>query len=232
MNTQFILAAYWGVRKEEARACAERMVEFFKSVSQWSPITSHWYELGRSKRDALSKPAALNSIDYWHRKFSRQRQSAEAGYSIGLWNGHDNDSGMGISVRCGAHSEFGKNCVVIYCHPSSGLLGTHCEMSLVLSSVARVWQPDWAGLMSSKGRDMRHAKPGQPFIDWMIYLSDELLPEVPKLKPPARCERIDDLGTLIVVQPEPTDPTNRDHLQNIERVQTALKKVWTVADYE
>jgi len=66
----------------------------------------------------------------------------------------------------------------------------------------------------------------------MIYLSDELLPVVPKLKPPARCERIADLGTLIVVQPEPTDPTNRGHLQNIERVQTALEKVWAVADDE
>jgi hypothetical protein len=112
------------------------------------------------------------------------------------------------------------------------MLSDEGKMATVLKVVVRNWEPEWAGVMSSESRETRGAKPGRPFVDWMIYLSDELLPEVPKLKAPARCERIDDLGTLIVVQPEPTDPTNREHLRNIERVQTALQEVWTVGDDE
>jgi hypothetical protein len=230
MPSPFFLGAYWGRRKEPQSGCVRRLAKCLQSLGELAPNCDKWFPPESSRRESAGFQFEFGEDQQLLKYLVRDQQFADIGYKCAVWNGTEDPAAVGLSCHCGSYSRWVNNNFLI--NWSSGLKAflKHDRMTPILAAMALAWEPSWAGVMNSDTRDLLNAKPGRPFIDWMIYLSDDLLPVVPTLKPPARCERVDDMGTLIVVQPEPTDPTNREHLRNIERAQTALEKVWTVAD--
>jgi hypothetical protein len=79
-----------------------------------------------------------------------------------------------------------------------------------------------AGIVSDEVLDKGRFDAGEPFVDWMLYICRKWLPAVPDFAAPASVERLDS-GTLIIVQDEPPNLSNESHLQNIQRVETALR---------
>ena len=76
------------------------------------------------------------------------------------------------------------------------------RMARVLSVVSRAWEPDWAGVMSRRSMDMRKFDGNSPFVDWMVYVPQD----VSSPEPPASVTRLPGLGSIVVVQPTPPSP--------------------------
>jgi hypothetical protein len=149
----------------------------------------------------------------------------ELGFSTGLWNGGGEGKEVGVSLTCGLYwvsptpnAGLG-NCVTLDLPEDLG----DERMAAVLTSVVTAWEPEWAGVMSRDAMNARNFNARVPFVDWMVYLSNRLVPQVPLLPSPAIVRQVERLGSIIVVQGEPPNPANSEHLQNIDRVEAALK---------
>jgi hypothetical protein len=192
-----------------------------------------WYERGRSRKQSLAKQADVGSQEYLLSLLDRGRRRRdtdksamdELGFGTGLWNGGSEGKEVGLMLTCGSYTSNPNlgNCVTLNLPEHLGELGQSKRMAAVLVSVAAAWEPDWAGVMSTDAMNARNFNARVPFVDWMFYLSNRIVPQVPLLSPPAKVQQVERLGCVVVVQGEPTDPANPEHLQNIERVQAALK---------
>lgn len=149
----------------------------------------------------------------------------ELGFYIGLWNGAATaEKEVGLGVQCGSYilnPNLG-NCVTLDLPEDLGGLRDPDCMAAVVSTVVRAWDPDWAGVMSSEAISVRDFDARVPFVDWILYLSNRLAQKGPSFTPPTTVHNVDRLGTIVVVQPEPTDPANPEHMRRIEHVEAWL----------
>ena len=81
--------------------------------------------------------------------------------------------------------------------------------------------PDWAGAISRASREQRGYSGGGPFVDWIVYLSDAIA-RVGAVQAPSRVERVDGLGSIVVVQDEPVRPGDPAHLERVARIENAI----------
>lgn len=229
--TSFLLGAYWAARKESVGECADRLLRFFRDLGKCDESLSHWYERARSRKKALERPAIIDSHEYWVGKLNRGRNWTDInrtviedlGFMVGLWNGQDDRSSIGMLISCGSFSPYVGNSLTLHLPIKTGALKTSARMRKVLAAVATAWEPDWAGVMSDEAMQRRRFNARRPFVDWMLYVSDKWLPKTPAFEPPTTTERLA-AGTIIVVQQEPPDPCNPTHLENIKRVRAALRR--------
>lgn len=231
MNTSLFLGAYWSARQESIEGCADRLYRMFSELSSCDQTVATWYELARSRKQALARQVAFGNRDYLldllnrgrHRRDSDRTVIEELGFGIGLWNGGDEEKAANISVHCGSYCEQVGNSVVLDLPEDLGDLGRPERMAAVLASVVRAWEPDSGGVMSNAAMKAKDYRVAVPFVDWMFYVSYKLARRIPPLAPPARVQEVEGLGSIIVVQDERPDRANPEHVRNIERVEAALR---------
>jgi hypothetical protein len=188
-------------------------------------LMATWYETteSSSRKHALARQIDVASSACLFGLLNRGRGEREdAGVVVGFWNGRDAEGKATMNVMCGAHSQWLGNAVGVdlpqsLCHP------LHVATpALLLAAAAEAWEPDRAVVASRGAMKARKFSAKVPFVDWMLYLSDKLYPRITSMPTPASAHRVAEIGSIIVVQPEPPDPGNAEHLRNIERVERVL----------
>ena len=233
MNTQFFLGAYWHARRESIDECTDRMHQMLSELSTCDEILATWYELGHSQKRALEKQINISNRECLlklldggrHKRDTDKTVIGELGFSAGLWNGGGKGKEVSLMVTCGSYSSNPHlgNCVTLNFPENLGKLKQSKRMVAVLASVATAWEPDWAGVMSRNAMNERNFNARVPFVDWMIYVNNRLISQVPSLPSPIVVQQIEKIGSIIIIQNEPPVSADPKHLQNIERIQVALK---------
>ena len=230
---RFSLQTYWSARQELISQCADRLLRFFTDLMPCDASVAKWFMKGRSRKEALKHPVDVTNRETLLKLLERGRHRNcykeimyDIGFSIGLWNGAETNKSTDLTLTCGGYSEHIKvpNNLIIELPNQLGGLANADRMRAVLASGATAWEPDWAGIISDDAKESREFDAEKPFVDWMLYLSRKWLPAIPALPPGASAESIG-AGTLIIVQDEVPDPSNDSHLENIRRVETALRRV-------
>jgi hypothetical protein len=223
MDLHWYLGAYWKLRKESGDECAARIQKFFAGLATIDTSVANWYETAKSRAEALTKHADVTDAAYLSRLLTSAKfREPNLGYLFCLWNGARKQDAIGVSITCGSNSQWSSNAVVINLPKELGAFALPDKMIAVLSTVVRAWEPEWAGVQSQKAVDLRHGHMDHPFVDWMVYLSRDLLRDGTTLHQPARVVALGSLGAIVITQPEPPDPTNPEHVANVERVRLAL----------
>jgi hypothetical protein len=232
LDTEFFMGAYWGPRRESTGRCASRLDAMLSPFAACDPLMSTWFETtkARSFKQALTRPLEVGSPSRLAEVFNRGRAARDsdgsvmddAGGVVGLWNGGDAGNKATINVICGAYSQWLGNAAGIEL-PQALCQPIHvATVARLLAAVAEAWEPDRAVVMSHGATKARAFSAKAPFVDWMLYLSDRLYPQITTLTPPATAQRAAGVGSIIIVQPEPPNPANAAHLGNIRRVETVL----------
>ena len=226
----YFMGAYWEARQESIDQCADRLLRFFSELTTFDPAVATWYEQARSRKQALARQVAFGNRDYLldllnrgrHRRDSDKSVMEDLGFTISFWNGGNKGEEGTMNIHCGSYCEEVGNSVVLNLPDELGDLRRPERMAAVLASVVKAWKPDSGGVMSDAAMKAKDYKVTVPFVDWMFYASNKLAPNIPPLPQPGRVQIVDGFGSIIVVQDEPPDHANPEHLRNIERVEAAL----------
>jgi hypothetical protein len=227
MSQDVYVGAYWGPRQESIDGCADRLGRFFQDIARCDSVFKHWYDQGRSRKDALKRPIDVHSRDVVfqllekgrHRRALDRSLVEDMGFMIGLWNGQPDEKSLSLNVSCGmfADSSNLSNAVVLDLPEDLEKLADTNRLATLLEIMARVWDPEWAGVISRASREARGWKGGSPFVDWMLYLNRTGMDQT-KLPPGASAKVIDNRGTILVVQEQPIDSSNPKDMANVNAV--------------
>lgn len=222
----FMLGAYWGARPDSLENCTENAVRFFARLAEIDPLLAHWFERGRSRKDALEKSVDTSDARKLHDLFLRGQNRRdvdnevidELGFRLSVWNGASEETAeASVSLQCGAYSErIGNNVLIDLPYQSKDLKWIENVSSLV-ALVAEIWQPSWAGVMSNKAMRERDFNAARPFVDWVVYVP-HLVKSVPQ---PSRVE-VQGLGSIVVVQPNPPLGDEPEELARIRLIENRL----------
>jgi len=226
----FNVFAYWWERKASADDCAVRITQFLSDLGRCDSQFNNWYWQGRSRKEGLRwrlsivdraslRRAVLRGR---HRNYQGKLAFPELGFGLGMWNGLDSKHATSISLSCGAWYPDAANCCLLYLPDELGSLKRAGSMQDIIAAVVNAWNPDCASVVSNRALSRRRSKGKAPIVDWMVYVSNRWMPNPPQLEPPASSKKLPD-GTLIVVQKEPTDVKNPEHLRNIRQVRNAIR---------
>ena len=233
MSIQFFLGAYWRARRESIEQCTDRLYRMFSGLCSCDETLATWYAKGRSRTQALQNRVHVGNRDDLLRLLDRGRNRRdtdksvieELGFDIALWNGAAAGREADVSLCCGLYTPNPNlgNCVALSLPEDLGKLRRSERTADVLAAVVAAWEPDWAGVMSNEAMNARQFDARVPFVDWMLYLSNRLAPQIQHLPQLAVARNVDGLGSIIVVQSEPPNPANPEDVRNIERVEAALR---------
>ncbi len=228
----YFLGVYWPARRESTEQCADRLHRFLSELSASDATFVSWYGNARLKRKSFQKRVEVETRGYLIDLLNDGRLRnddktviEDLGFQISLSNRRDREKQATMNIHCGSYSEGSGNGVVLNLPEDLGDLRKPERTAAVLATVVRAWEPDSGGVMSYTAMEAKNYKVRVPFVDWMFYMNHKLASEVPPLPPPARVQAVDGLGSIIVVQDEPPDHSNPEHLRNIERVEAMLKTV-------
>ncbi len=223
--------AHWGSRKESIEKCADRLTSFLGTLAHCDDRMQNWFELGKSRRHALrkrldsaSRAQVLALLDRGRLWTDYSRELIEdGGFGVHLWNGSAEGGEIGLSILCGSYETVmpAHNSVVIDLPKRLGEFANGNHSLKVVAAVAKAWEPDWVELVSNASVESRPYTAGKPFVDWMLYLPTIDM-NTDKMPPSASFHRVDNLGTIVVVQDTPIDPANRTHTKTVSRVAAAL----------
>jgi len=225
---RFFMGGYWGPRKESIEQCADRLHRFFADLAVCDPILTTWYELGRSRKQALQKPAEVRDRNYLLDHLNRERNRydvkpraviEELGFNVFLWNGGDDERDAGLHIKCGLYELDMWNDVTINLPRDLGGLKQSDRMANVVAAVVRAWEPAWAGVMSDEATDVRDYDPKFPFVDWMVYVPRR----IDRVPAPSRVIPLE-TGSLIVVWPDPLTISSAEALASIRRIDNLLRQ--------
>ncbi|RKH15620.1 hypothetical protein D7X74_17880 [Corallococcus sp. CA047B] len=228
MNETYHVGSYWGPRKETPEACALRLGDFLTGMREVDPSFARWFQPGRSRKDALTRPIELEPAELEKRvRRGKDRVVEEIGFRVEGWNGvGDDHDASGFLVTCGSHAARVSNACVITL-PSLGPNADRVLTAHVLAAVLRVsavaWEPSWGVATSQAHRkllDERGVR-GAPRVGWVTYLEGRR-GTVPPLPAPVRIEPVEDRGTLIILTPERFTVANPEHLALAEQVRELL----------
>lgn len=222
---KFILGAYWGARCDGIEESAENARRLFSELAECDPRLAQWFKKGRSRKEALKRPVdSLNPRQLKElllkgrvRRDLGRDVIEELGFGLSLWNGErDYNDEATVSIRCGIYIERLQNSVVIELPCRCPNSGWREKAPSLLALVARLWRPEWAGIMSTGAMSEQRLGPGQPVVDWMVYVPRSI-GAVPL---PARIETVNDLGSIVIVQPDPPvgDEASLRHVRQIEAI--------------
>jgi hypothetical protein len=223
------LGVYWAARRESVEQCAVRLHRFLSELSASDAVLASWYNNARRQKTFL-KRVEVESRDYLIDLLNRSRLRnddktviEDLGFQISLSNRRDREKQATMNIHCGSYSEGSGNDVVLNLPEDMGDLRKPERMAAVLATVVRAWEPDTGGVMSLTAIRATDYRLQVPFVNWMVYVSNTVVPELPPMPQPAGVQKVDGLGSIIVVQDEPPDVANPEHARNIERVDAALK---------
>ncbi len=106
---------YWGPKKENIIISVEKIYSFLKQLEPIDDVFKLWFLLGKSQKDALSKPfdIAKGNIEYQLKKRLKKHEVdtdgfSIIGYRIALY--HFSERGeMAFSICIGTDSKYFKN---------------------------------------------------------------------------------------------------------------------------
>jgi len=224
---RFMLGAYWDARPDTLEECTRDAERFFAHLAEVDPLLGRWFEPGRSRKDALKRKVDTSDtqkirgllLKGRHRADIGRRIFEDLGFSIGLWNGAgEQEEKAGVSIHCGCYNErMGNNVCINLPYKAESARWVE-NASALLARVAETWRPKWAGIMSKKAMKERGYDADYPFVDWMVYVPRS----VPAMPPPSRVEVLKDLGSIVVVQPDPPTGDSPEELSLIRRVEGLL----------
>lgn len=227
MTSRFFLGAYWDARHDSISACTKSVSQLLNGMAAIDPALSHWYERGRSRKDALT--SSVDSLESSQLEAlllkGRNRYDEgggvieELGYSLGLWNGAAGDEGeASLRVHCGCSNNGIGNNVVLDLPMQSKNLGDAKSAASLLALVAETWRPRWAGIMSKRAMVERSFDADHPFVDWMVYVPHAITtaPSFAAVLP------LEGLGSIVVVQPEPPQGDDPEELRRIGQVEAVI----------
>jgi hypothetical protein len=222
----FTLAAYWDARPDSLEECTEDVRRFIAGLAQIDPFLANWYEVGRSRKDALKEVDAADTqrlrdllLKGRNRRDIGRQVIEELGFTLSLWSRASNEvAAASIRIHCGCYSKFIGNNVLIDLPCNSARPKWVENASALLALVAEIWHPKWAGIMSSRAVKERDYNADYPFVDWMVYV-----PRAVRAMPlPTRVESLKGLGSIIIVQPDPPVGDNAEELSLIRKVESLL----------
>ena len=223
---KFLLGAYWNARPAPLEKCVDDAQRFFERLTRVDPLFGRWVERGSSRQEALQKSVDLSDkqclADLLRKGRSRRDIGHEVmqdlGFRLGLWNGADHEEAQAsIHVHCGSGSQHVGNNVLIHLPQEPGSPWIENAPQL-LALVADTWRPRWAGIISKKALRKRPLNADCPYVDWMVYVPRS----IDSIGPPARLERVGDIGTIVIAQPEPTTGEDAEELSRIRSVERIL----------
>jgi hypothetical protein len=224
------LGAFWKPRRESIEQCADRLQAFMAELVQCDEVFASWYQLGRSRKDALRRKIDVHDrrtlLTLLNKGRNRRDYGGEViedlGFRVGLWNGGPEERMVGLSIGCGLYSKvfgLGANSVVLGFPEELGALADASKTSRVLAITARCWEPDWAGVFSVKAMQTSDWS-GEPVVGWMIYLPRK----IERVPTPSTVAQLDKGGSLIIVQPDPPSLDNPEDLERIRRVEEIARR--------
>jgi hypothetical protein len=225
----YYAGAYWGSRKEPAEECARRVENLLTTLSGVDTSFAQWFQQGRSRKDALSRPIApMQDVLAKLIRKGRDRQFEDLGFNFWAWNGVCDDyDDSGLQLRCGAYAESVSNSCLVQLPrrgPNAERVLTASVLVNLVRSMALAWEPDWAVAMSRTHRELLGKKDsGEAWVGWVTYLSLQR-GRVPPLPAPVRIEPVEDRGTLILLTPERFTADNAEHVALSLRVRELLER--------
>jgi len=231
MSDDFYVAGYWGPRRESIVECAERLTRCLSFLAECNELFAAWYDKGKSRKDARARQvypaqreqvlAILEKGRHW--TDVPRTLMEDLGFSVGLWNGTSDETASSFRTHCGCYSDvkgLWNNALV---EPPGRItaFATVTMMCGILKALITAFEPEWGGVIDGDSRDARNCPIGRPVVDWIFYIN-RLDIDLSKLPPSASIQPVENLGTIIVVQDRPIDPTNPQDLQNIKMVEAAL----------
>lgn len=223
----FMLGAYWDARPDSLEKCAENAERFFARLAEVDPLMAHWFEPGRSRKDALKRKVDIFDAQSFRALLLKGRSRSDIGreifedlgFSFSLWNGAgEMEEQAAVSIHCGCYNERLGNNVLIDLPYKSDKPRWVEKSEEMLAMVAEIWRPKWAGVMSKKARRERRIAGVYPFVDWMVYVPRPI-GAVPF---PSRVRSLDELGSIVIVQPDPPSGDDAEELSRIRRVESIL----------
>ncbi len=234
MTEVFYAGAYWGPRKEPPEACARRAQRFFLALARCDASLAHWYQAAGSRQRSLTKPLAPDpQVETLRKVFQRgvnrwdsdHGVMEQLGFALDATNGEPQRDHLTLNILCGADAPAVSNVCVVdlpRLGPPAERVLTAPVLTEVLRGMALAWEPDWAGAISPRHRDLsqKHLQ-GAPYVGWVTYLAAHR-GAVPPLPAPVRVEPVEDKGTLILLTPERFASSNPEHLGLAEQVREHL----------
>lgn len=227
MSNRLALGAYWKPRRESIEQCADRFWKFMQGLRECNNMFTRWYRLGRSRKDALgrkvdaqSRQELLRLLDEGRHRRNVGREIMEGlGSSVGIWNGAEPGKEVSLAISCGQYDEVPGllgNSVVLDLPEDLGELVDSAKTGHVVIATVMAWDPDWVGVFSREAQRSRDWWKW-PFIDWIVYVSCRIK-EIRDVPSPSSVTQVGDVGSLIVVQPNPPSATNAEDLERIRRI--------------
>jgi hypothetical protein len=228
MVESYFVGSYWLGRRESAGACARRAEHFFHLLAQLDPIWAHWFQYGKSLKQALSRTVEPTAATFESFFAKKKYQMPEQGFLFQTWNGQQQGSSTHVHICCGSSSVVsGDKCILDL--PSRGANAdrvlTTSMVAEVMRAVALAWEPDHGMVTSDDhlGLFSPSHKPPNVVVGWVTYLSRRR-GEVPPLPEPVRVEPVEDKGSLIVLMPERFTASNPAHVELAAQVRQRLEQ--------
>ncbi len=111
----FTLSALWGPRRSCVDHTADLVLRFLAAIrSIDKERLGQWYELGWSRRDALSREIRVE-YQAIRALVAREAQGSEPklGVIVWLWNGASDEETISLSIGCGGTSQRVPNACVV-----------------------------------------------------------------------------------------------------------------------
>ena len=203
-----------------------------KPATECDSLFARWHRKGSSKRKAHQteidfgkKDDLIDLLDRGrHRRDSDKSVIDELGFHIGMWNGKKSTKMVGLSVTCGQYTTvpgLGGNSVLLELPEDLGALQDSDRVEKVLVAIAKCWEPDWAGVFSVDAMHSRDFSVAVPFVDWMVYVGSKKC-EIPCLPSIFGVHKVNDHGSIIVVQAAPPQPDDVAHIEKVKAVELAI----------
>jgi len=211
----FYLGAYWGPRRENAEACAKRLIRCLARVESVSELLGSWYHERAdarapsprrenwepAPRDELGLSALIErgaTQDDWGNPMP------SLGFTTGFWNLRNNGGSAGLSTICGGWTQRTPNNFLLDLPEpqyASQLYDPRTAEALI-RVVIETWEPDWAtwtsdALAQRQDPDLS----GTRLLGWVTYFSKAPKPST-KLPPGVRLHELDS-GLLITIGDDP-----------------------------
>lgn len=186
MIDSFYLGAYWGARHQDLRTVAKLTLKILDGLQSIDKQLSNFYELGGSRKQALTSKVSLNveEIEDLYKKRLKKTDVDDQGknrigYRLSLWTGQADGESIGLSFVVGASSApTGNLCLINFpyeCETKDRLLKFE-KIKNIIDLIIDNFRPDKLIVSSKK---ISEEVGGLNDVGWITYKTH--ISNIPKL---------------------------------------------------
>ena len=161
----FIIGAYWGSRAEELSRITKKILTLLELLRQKDEQFLNFYELGSSRKEALDNKISLDEATIQKLCLQKVRKGeldekgfSKNGFLFGLWTGQSDEESSGLTFSVGGDfSVAGLSNRIIIKIPFMGQARDRLlkleNAKAIIEILVKVWNPDYAVLISDSLRD-------------------------------------------------------------------------------